>query len=259
MRRTALIALSCLALAACQPDGEEDAEVPRIAVAQLGTAVWPPPELSSTVETPQVIDRFAQNNMIVLDMSGSMGEYDCAGSHANRAGAAKAALLAWLRANPGDNTGLVSFSADGVRLDMRLGRGQSHAEAMVERIESLRPDNSTPLLSAMQRASAELEAQAARQGGTGAYRMIVITDGEASSGEEPGPLLQAIADNPANMIEIHTIGFCIEGGHSLNDPGRVFYTDANSPEALRAGLEATQGEAAAFDDADFESLEELMP
>ena len=59
------------------------------------------------------------------------------------------------------------------------------------------------------------------------------------------------------MIEIHTIGFCISGRHSLNDPSRVFYTDATSPEALKAGLDATQGEAADFDAATI-NFEELV-
>ena len=125
-------------------------------------------------------------------------------------------------------------------------------------IERLRPDRSTPLRDAMQMAQAELERQAARQGGTGAYRMIVITDGEASKGQEPGRIVANITENPANMIELHTIGFCIDGGHSLKDPERVFYTDANSPEALKAGLDATQGEAMGFDAATLD-FEELQP
>jgi Mg-chelatase subunit ChlD len=196
----------------------------------------------------------AENNMIVLDLSGSMESGRCSGDARDRAEAAKAALLAWIAANPGDNIGLVTFSDRGTRLDAPLGRGETHAEQLVAAIETARPGGATPLRSAMEQALSALEAQARRQGGLGTYRLIVITDGEASEGESPDALVARIAGDPANPVELHTIGFCIGGDHSLNDPQAVFYTDANSPEQLSAGLEATQGEAAAFTTA-FEEIE----
>lgn len=262
--RLGLAFAAFFALSGCfeeESDGEspQAEEVPDISVAALGTSVWPPRDaLADEAPGQRSTDPFAQNNMIVLDMSGSMESARCSGTHATRADAAKAALLSWISANPGDNVGLVSFSADGTRLDFALGRGEAHARAIVDRIQNLRADRGTPLLSAMGMAAAELDRQAARQGGTGAYRLIVITDGQASDGETPAPLVHQVFDNPANMIEIHTIGFCIDGGHSLKDPARVFYTDANSPEALRAGLDATSGEAADFDPATID-FEELTP
>lgn len=256
MIRPAFACLACLSLAACFEDPPPP-EVPDIDVSQLGITAWPPLELAQDMPPLESAgDPFSENNMIVLDMSGSMAESECAGDHASRADAAKAALLSWIAANPGDNVGLVSFSADGTKLDFPLGRGEAHAKAVVARIEQLLADRNTPLLTAMQMAEEQLTRQAVRQGGTGAYRMIVITDGQASENENPAPVVEGVFANPANMIEIHTIGFCIDGAHSLKDPARVFYTDANSPEALRAGLDATRGEAADFDPAalDFEEL-----
>jgi len=261
-----LLAAAGLALAACREEPPVEATkvaeppVPNVSVASMNAAVWPPMaavEAAATAITAAP-DPFAENNMIVLDMSGSMDASSCSGAYSNRAEAAKAALLTWIAANPGDNVGLVSFSSVGINMDAPLGRGEAHAEALVGVIRGLLPDRSTPLREAMQIAQAELEKQAARQGGTGAYRMIVITDGEASKGQEPAGVVADITGNPANMIEVHTIGFCIDGGHSLKDPERVFYTDANSPEALKAGLDATQGEAMGFDAAtiDFEELQQ---
>lgn len=260
----ALALASMLALAGCfgeEEEGTEDAaaraELPDVAVSQLGQTAWPPAALleegaaSGVGTTP-----FAENNMIVLDMSGSMAESSCSGEYSNRSEAAKQALFAWLAANPGDNVGLVSFSNGSIDLNAPLGRGEAHSTGVVNSIRRLQPSDGTPLLSAMTLARQELENQAARQGGLGAYRMIVITDGEASRGENPEPLVRSIADNPANMIELHTIGFCITGSHALNDPGRVFYTSATSPEDLRAGLDATQGEANSFDPSTL-SFEEL--
>lgn len=260
MQRTipALVLLGTLALAACNEDdttGAPAETVPDIAVSDLGTTSWPPANaLRAAVDVGGATDPLADNVMVVLDMSGSMARSGCSGQAPNRAEAAKGALLDWISANPADNTGLVSFSAKGLETDLGLGQGTAHAEALVERIRTLQADGGTPLRSAMDLAAAELERQAAAQGGTGTYRLIVVTDGQANSGEDPRPLVRAIAANPANMIEIHTIGFCIDGGHALNDPQRVFYTDATSPEELRAGLDATLGEAADFDLTEFEEI-----
>jgi len=247
--------LACLFLAACFEDPPPN--VPDIDVSRLGTLAWPPVEAARSLgEIESESDPFAENNMIVLDMSGSMGDTACAGDHRSRAAAAKSALLSWIAANPGDNVGLVSFSAAGTVLDFPLGRGEAHAKAVVARIRALKADRNTPLKTAMRMAEEQLTLQAVRQGGTGAYRMIVITDGQASENENPASVVEGVFENPANMIEVHTIGFCIDGDHSLKDPARVFYTNANSPEALRAGLDATSGEAADFDPTTFD-FEEL--
>lgn len=252
-----LLLAATTALIGCNE--EDDSNITPIAasdisVAALSKAHWPQ---DAAIDRGPGVDPFAENNLIVLDMSGSMDSGSCAGAFSSREAAAKEALFAWLSANPGDNVGLVSFSSSGIRLDSPLGRGEAHVRDLVERIRNLRANGGTPLRSAMEKARIELETQAARQGGLGAYRMIVITDGDANRGEDPGALVRQIADNPANMIEIHTIGFCISGGHPLNDPGRIFYTNATSPADLRAGLDATQGEAASFDPST-ETFEELI-
>jgi uncharacterized protein YegL len=245
-RFVGLFAAACFALAGCKAEEEETvtSSAPDVSIAALGQTTWPD---GVSEERISGTNPFAENNLIVLDMSGSMDSLSCSGEYDSREEAAKEALFTWLTANPGDNVGLVSFSQAGISLDSQLGRGEAHTQEMISNIKALRADGGTPLRSAMEKARIELEAQAARQGGLGAYRMIVITDGEASSNENPVSLVKEIADNPANMIEIHTIGFCINEGHPLNDPGRIFYTNAMSPDDLRAGLNATQGEAASFD------------
>ncbi|MDV7144137.1 VWA domain-containing protein [Tropicimonas sp. TH_r6] len=268
--RLGLLALLSLSLAACkedapEPDAQSAPEVqrappPTVSVAVLGATQWPSDEIVAQVgEIETAADPFAENNMLVLDMSGSMEARECSGDdHSSRAEAAKTAVLTWLSANPGDNVGLVTFSADGTKLDFPLGQGSAHAEAIVNRIQSLQPKGGTPLLLAMNMGYEELAKQAVRQGGTGSYRLIVITDGEASKGHDPRDLVSRIASNPADMVELHTIGFCISGKHSLKDTDRVFYTDANSPADLKAGLDATQGETASFDagNTTFEELQQ---
>jgi len=45
---------------------------------------------------------------------------------------------------------------------------------------------------------------------------------------------------------LHTIGFCIDSKHTLNQAGRTIYTAANNPEALRQGLSNVLAEAPQF-------------
>lgn len=252
MKKFTLILVASLALAACnEEDNTKSVQAAEdIQVSAIADTAWPPSqEVTDSVAT----DPLMANNMIVLDMSGSMGDSGCSGSYPNRAEAARDALMTWIGTRTGENIGLVSFSRKGLELDAGLGQGDGHIQRVVTTIADLTADSGTPLKSAMTLAQTELEKQAIRQGGSGTYRMIVITDGEANGGEDPRPVVRSIVENPANMIEIHTIGFCIQGGHSLNDPSRVFYIDANSPEDIVRGLEET-GETTTFTDIDFEEL-----
>jgi len=73
---------------------------------------------------------------------------------------------------------------------------------------------------------------------------VVVTDGEASQGEDPRAEVNSIiATTP---IVLHTIGFCIDSRHSLNQPGRILYRQANDLEELRRGLQNVLAEAPSF-------------
>ena len=262
MRNTLLLRpIACLGaallVAGCLPedDTQETTQAPSapppvLDVSRLAETRWPPAAESGAASVaaalPDTEMLARDNNVAILDMSGSMGESGCSGAYANRAEAAKAALKTWVLANGEDNIGLVSFSSAGLRRDVALGRGADQGAALAEAIDGLRAEGGTPLRSAMRAGLEDLEAQARRQGGLGTYRLVVITDGEASRGEDPTRLVEAIKTNPANPVEIHTIGFCLDDSHSLADPNGVFYTSAGSPEDLAAGLQATQSEATGF-------------
>lgn len=254
-----LVALS--ALAGCLPEDEGNAAtaepVAPINVAQVSSSSWVTPDEMTLRDVSRAEDILAENNMLVLDMSGSMAESGCSGSFDTRADAAKDALYKWVTANPGGNIGLIAFNTPGgAQLLHGLGSGDAHGRKIVDTIQGLVPDSGTPLSTAIEMAEAELRSQFIRQSGSGTYRMIVITDGEASRGYDPTGTIRRIASDPTNPIEMHTIGFCISGRHSLKDPNAVFYVDANSPEDIVKGLNATQGESASFepDDLNFEDL-----
>ena len=91
--------------------------------------------------------------------------------------------------------------------------------------------------------------QGARQLGYGEYHLVVVTDGEASDGQDPTNVVKVILDR--SPIVLHTIGFCIGTDHVLNQPGRSYYVAAESPEQLQQGLSAVLAEAPAFDQSQF--------
>jgi len=47
-------------------------------------------------------------------------------------------------------------------------------------------------------------------------------------------------------VVIHTIGFCINDKHSLNQPGLTYYKSANDPSSLRASLDEVLAESPEF-------------
>jgi len=264
-RSLAAALLAAVTLAACDDNGGGEAESvatptetkpaagPSDNVRAAAEAVWPAPVETAANSVTVALTR--PNLMAVVDMSGSMSEPYCAGDYDTRAEAARAALTAWLDSVPAEaNMGLVIFEQGRVSLPVPLGTG--NRDAFLGAINRTLPAGNTPLRDALALARQELEAQALRQRGYGEYRVVVITDGAHSDGQDPAPVIEGIFANYANPIEVHTIGFCINKGHPLNDPGRIFYTNAMSPDDLRAGLNATQGEAASFDPST-ETFEEL--
>jgi Ca-activated chloride channel family protein len=234
MRLTRLILiLLILALAGCgeeppppkppPPAPKPSVEAPTVSAAR--EAVWPTPGDVEIQEFDPVPTR--TNIVAVLDMSGSMKDADCAGSFASKADAARAALAAWLKSVPEDaNLGLVTFAGDRVSLSLPLGVDNRDTFRMA--VNAVRPSGRTPLRTALAMAHQELERRARYQQGYGEYRIVVITDGAHSEGEDPRPVVDAILDNPANPVTIYTIGFCIRTS-ALNQPGRTVYQSAMNP------------------------------
>ena len=234
-----------LLLAACDGDGNTPAVPVETAdsVRAAAAAVWP---LETEAEPSAGTVTLTRTNIVaVLDMSGSMGETGCSGSYPTRVGAARAALAAWLDSVPAEaNLSLVVFENGIVSLRVPLGTG--NRQAIIAVVDDAIPGGMTPLNDAVTLARSVLEKQAARQRGYGEYRIVVITDGAHSEGQDPAGVINEIFSNHANPIELHTIGFCIEGS-ALNRPGVTYYRSADNPEDLRAGLESALAEADAFD------------
>lgn len=190
----------------------------------------------------------ASNYYLVLDGSGSMADAKCSGDM-TKMQAAKQAVSAFITQIPETALmGLVVFDTRGT--SERVMLGSNNRQRMLNEISAVSADGGTPLRSSIKHAYQSLEQQAKKQLGYGDYHLVVITDGEASSKQEPDQVVDEILSS--SPVVVHTIGFCISGGHSLNQPGRIDYKQANDPDSLRQGLEAVLAESPDFQQDSFQ-------
>ena len=251
-RRAALLAAAALCFAGCddakppaRPAAQAAPEKPKGPVSTRPlTPAWPAAAQGKSDPASSTVsgDLFARNYYVVLDASGSMTEKGCSGD-LSKIDAARNALAAFAESIPADaNLGLQVFDARGVREQIPLATGNRPRFKSV--LAAVRAGGGTPLHSAITQAYARLEQQGARQLGYGEYHLVVVTDGEASDGQDPTGAVKVILDR--SPIVLHTIGFCIGPKHSLNQPGRTIYRAADNPQQLRESLSDVLAEAPSF-------------
>lgn len=184
----------------------------------------------------------AKNYYVVLDGSGSMSGSECAGG-SNKMAVAKEAIITFAKQLPANaNLGLFIFDNNGQ--SERVALRENNQSDFIHAVNAVRANNGTPLYSAVRHGYLALEKQAIKQLGYGEYHLVIVTDGEASVGEDPTNAVDEIL--MASPIVIHTIGFCIDENHSLNKRGVTYYRAADNPESLQQGLEAVLAEASSF-------------
>lgn len=200
--------------------------------------VWPPGLGSTNVELEE--DLLIKNYYIVFDGSGSM--------EGDRLATAKEALKRFVQFVPEDaHIGLMVFDGSGISERVPLGGSVEQFRIEVDRVIA---DGGTPLKDAIGLAYDKLNRQALKQLGYGEYNLVIVTDGEASSGYEPDRVVRDILRQ--SPVTIHTIGFQIGSNHSLNQPGKILYKSADNLEELSQGLEGVLAELEEFDLADFQ-------
>jgi len=179
---------------------------------------------------------------VVFDGSGSMNSQGCSGSMSKLL-AAKKALVEFSATVPADaNLGLLIFDGNGI--NERVSLSTQNQEKFTQSIRSVTPSGGTPLRGAINMAYQRLTEQARKQLGYGEYHMVVVTDGEANTGDEPDRVVaEMLAYSP---VVLHTIGFCISSRHSLNQPGKIIYKAANDVTGLKQGLASVLAEAEDF-------------
>ena len=223
---TLLVALTVLMGVACS--GESSGESVKTGKPAAGNSKWPP-EGKLEQLAPNLTTR---NFYVIFDGSGSMNDTACGGG-GRKIDQAKAALQTFAEAVPRNaNLGLLVFDQHGV--SERVSLGSDNRDAFIKQVFAVSPSASTPLKTAVSVGRAKLEAQAQSQLGYGEYNLVVVTDGEASPGEDPRNAVNAmLAETP---ILLHTIGFCISESHSLNQPGRTVYKSASDGAGIKSGL-----------------------
>jgi Ca-activated chloride channel family protein len=212
---------------------------------QRNKDAWPP--IESGIAFIKSDDMLRRNYYVVLDGSGSMQDRGCSGGM-RKFDSAVEALNTFFYGIPEDaNVGLLVFDYHGFSERVPLGR--NNREQLRRALQEARPSGGTPLSRAVEAGYQALTRQAGQQLGYGEYHLVIVTDGEANPGFDPTEEVNWIIDKTA--IVIHTIGYCIGSGHSLNQPGRTLYRTADSSASLSRELQAVLAEAETFDVSQF--------
>lgn len=188
----------------------------------------------------------AKNFYFIFDGSGSMSaglNKQCQGDKrfGSRLEGAKWAVEQFIPLVPPDvNLGLWVFDANGNSERVPLG-SESRTPFLVA-VQKVRAGGRTPLTESIEQGVNRLVQQRDQQLGYGEFRLVVVTDGEATE----RPLPHAVAYARERRIPIYTIGLCLGAQHELRKYS-VSYRAADSIEALRRGLEETLAETQMFD------------
>jgi Ca-activated chloride channel homolog len=213
-------------------------------VASEGPQSWPSLREGVAASPSETI-----NYYIVFDGSGSMRSQEC-GDGVSKMEAAVQAVTRFIKSAPATaNIGLAAFDRKGTF--ERVALGADNRDALGTALLRIDAGSGTPLNSGIRIGYEKLTNQARTQLGYGEYHLVVVTDGKAEpSSEDPTPVVQEmLQDSP---VVLHTIGFCIDASHVLNQQGRTYYASATSPKELQASLQAVLAEAPTFDVAKFQ-------
>ncbi len=189
-----------------------------IIVAVLGSL----PVVSSAVAQETLQD----NIVVVLDASGSMSQYMSTGSLDRMQTAKNALHKVLLDLPPTANVGLLVFSH---RNHGRLGDwvyplGPVNKQKLAAAIDSPQPGGITPLGAYLKIGADRLLEQCAKQRGYGTYRLVVVTDGEASDPDLVDRYLPDILNRGfivdvigLDMASDHVLAMRVHSYHRAND------------------------------------------
>ncbi len=186
-----------------------------------------------------------RNFYFVFDGSGSMLDAPERGSSTDHQFTAKIDGAKWavgefLKTVPKDvNLGLYVFDDKGEREVLPLG--SNNRELFIQQIKNADAGGATPLGDAVAKGVQALVEQYKKQLGYGEFRLIVITDGDATD-----DLNKGVKRAKRHHIPIYTIGFGIGDSHKLRTDS-VSYRSADSAKELKHALEEAASELEVFD------------
>jgi uncharacterized protein with von Willebrand factor type A (vWA) domain len=203
------------------------------------------PAKGSATSKQQGTISLRRNFYFVFDGSGSMQHPPKnPGKDADRTGrkidGAKWAVHEFLKKVPEDvNLGLYVFDRNGKREEVALG--PNNRTEFLAAIDAVKAGGDTPLGNAIGKGSNALWKQYQKQLGYGEYRLIVITDGEATDYLPSGVNLAKQHKTP-----IYTIGFDMDQDHELRKHS-ISYRSADSATEVEQALEEAAAELDMFD------------
>ncbi len=180
----------------------------------------------------------ADNVIIVLDGSGSMSR-PLPGSNMDKMTAAKVALKEVLKSVPQETRiGLLVFSANGVDSDWVYPLGPRDDARLIQAIDRPIPNNGTPLGAYIKKGADRLLEERAKQFGYGTFRLLVVTDGEATDGQLTERYTPEVI---ARGITVDVIGVAMSQRHTLATKVHS-YRSATDPASLKRAIAEVFGE-----------------
>ena len=178
-------------------------------------------------------DIHKDNIVVILDASGSMQDKFSGDRTKSKMEAAKAALQEVLANIPDDTQiGLLVFSGANISNEWVYPLGPKDTQKLVAAIHLPRPSGDTPLGKYIRIGANRLLEQRERQYNYGNYRLLVVTDGEASDADKVKHYTPEILNR---QIRIDVIGVDMKTDHML---AKVVdsYRKADNPGELVAAV-----------------------
>lgn len=168
----------------------------------------------------------SDNIVIVFDDSGSMN--DNLGAGIDKMSAAKTALLEIMKDVPATtNVGLVSFHKDWL-----YKLGPVDKVKFKAAVDVLRQSGGTPLSEYIKIGADSLLVQREKQLNYGSYRLLVVTDGDSTDGDDYRVFVPEIM---ARGITVDVIGVGMQTQHDLATRVHTYY-NADNPESLQTAV-----------------------
>ena len=178
-------------------------------------------------------DIHKDNIVVILDASGSMQDKFSGDRTKSKMEAAKAALQEVLSKVPDDtHIGLLVFSGANIRNEWVYPLGPKDTQQLIAAIHLPQPSGNTPLGKYIRIGANRLLEQREKQYNYGNYRLLVVTDGEASDADKVKHYTPAILNR---QIRIDVIGVDMKTDHMLANVVDG-YRKADNPGELVAAV-----------------------
>ncbi len=180
------------------------------------------------------------NIVVILDASGSMKDKFRGDQTKSKMDAAKQALQEVLAKIPeGTNIGVLVFSGRNVPNEWVYPLGPKDTNRLIEAINIPQPEGGTPLGRYIRIGANRLLEQREKQYNYGNYRLLIVTDGEASDSEKVAKYTPEILNR---QIRVDVIGVDMKTDHQLAQEADS-YRKADNPGELVAAVSQILAEA----------------